>query len=85
MTADGKTSEWKSKALPAYQRRTRAADALIAGAYLSGTDARRVRRTLAALFGGAVGKDTVNRVWRKVRVTQRRRTIARSPTSRSCV
>jgi len=30
----GKTSEWKSKSLPAYQRRTKAADALIAGAYL---------------------------------------------------
>jgi putative transposase len=64
--ADGKTSEWKSKTLPAYQRRTRAADALIAGAYLSGTNTRRVRRALAALFGGAVGKDTVSRVWRKV-------------------
>jgi putative transposase len=66
MAADGKTSEWRSKALPAYQRRTRAADALIAGAYLSGTNTRRVRRALAALFGGAVGKDTVSRVWRKV-------------------
>jgi putative transposase len=64
--ADGRTSEWKSKTLPAYQRRTRAADALIAGAYLSGTNTRRVRRALAALFGGAVGKDTVSRVWRKV-------------------
>jgi len=64
--ADGKTSEWKSKTLPAYQRRTRAADALIAGAYLAGTNTRRVRRALAALFGGAVGKDTVSRVWRKV-------------------
>lgn len=31
----GKTSEWKSKSLPAYQRRTKAADALIAGAYLA--------------------------------------------------
>jgi putative transposase len=65
-SVNGKTSEWKSKALPAYQRRTRAADSLIAGAYLSGTNTRRVRRALAALFGGAVGKDTVSRVWRKV-------------------
>src|SRR6266536_2009390 len=62
----GGTSEWKSKVLRAYQRRTLAADALIAGAYLSGTNTRRVRRALAALFGGAVGKDTVSRVWRKV-------------------
>src|SRR5471030_2157322 len=66
-TTDGKTTEWKSKALRAYQRRTLAADALIAGAYLAGTNTRRVRRALAALFGGAVGKDTVSRVWRKVK------------------
>jgi putative transposase len=32
-TPDGKTTEWKSKALRAYQRRTLVADALIAGAY----------------------------------------------------
>jgi putative transposase len=64
---DGKTTEWKSKVVLAYQRRTRAADALIASAYLSGTNTRRVRRALAALFGGAVGKDTVSRVWRKVK------------------
>src|SRR6059058_823165 len=66
-TAEGKTTEWKSRALRAYQRRTRHADALIAGAYLAGTNTRRVRRALAAVFGGAVGKDTVSRVWRKVK------------------
>jgi len=66
-TADGTTTEWKSRALRAYQRRTLAADALIAGCYLAGTNTRRVRRALGALFGGAVGKDTVSRVWRKVR------------------
>jgi transposase-like protein len=66
-TADGKTTEWKSRALRAYQRRTLAADALIAGTYLAGTNTRRVQRALAALFGGAVGKDTVSRVWRKVK------------------
>jgi putative transposase len=66
-TAEGKTTEWKSKALRAYQRRTQQADSLIAGAYLAGTNTRRVRRALAAVFGGAVGKDTVSRVWRKVK------------------
>ena len=66
-TPEGKTTEWKSKALRAYQRRTLAADALIAGSYLAGTNTRRVRRALAGLFGGAVGKDTVSRVWRKVK------------------
>src|SRR5215472_4563604 len=66
-TADGKTTEWRSQALRAYQRRTLAADALIAGVYLSGTNTRRVRRALTTLFAGAVGKDTVSRVWRKVK------------------
>ena len=66
-TAEGKTTEWKSQSLRAYQRRTLAADALIAGTYLAGTNTRRVRRALFALFGGAVGKDTVSRVWRKVK------------------
>jgi putative transposase len=65
--SDGKTVEWKNATIPAYQRRTKQADALIAGAYLSGTNTRRVRRALAALFGAAVGKDTVSRVWRKVK------------------
>src|SRR5712692_6208209 len=53
--SDGKTTEWRSSALRAYQRRTLAADALIASAYLSGTNTRRVRRALTALFNGAVG------------------------------
>ena len=65
--ADGKTTEWRSSALRAYQRRTLAADALIASTYLAGTNTRRVRRALAALFGGTVGKDTVSRTWRKVK------------------
>ena len=66
-TPDGETTEWKSQALRAYQRRTLVADALIAGTYLAGTNTRRVRRALGALFNGAVGKDTVSRVWRKVK------------------
>src|SRR3954466_8103802 len=64
--AEGGTREWKSSVIPAYQRRTRQAEALIAGAYLSGTNTRRVRRALAALFGGTIGKDIVSRAWRKV-------------------
>ena len=49
------------------QRRSKRADALIAGAYFAGTSMRRVCWALAALFGGAAGKDTVSRVWRKAR------------------
>ena len=62
--ADGKTREWM---LRTYQRRTLAADALIASAYLAGTNTRRVRRALKALFAEGIGKDVVSRVWRKVK------------------
>jgi NAD kinase len=48
----------KSQALRAYQRRTLAADALVAGCYLAGTNTRWL---LGALFGSAAGKDTVSR------------------------
>src|SRR5246127_495341 len=67
VTAEGKTTEWRSTSLRAYQRRTKQADSLIAGAYLAGTNTRRVRGGLSAVFGGAVSKDTVSRVWRKVK------------------
>jgi putative transposase len=65
--AGGATREWRSAVLPRYARRTRQVEALIAGAYLAGTNTRRVRRALAALFKGAISKDTVSRVWRKVK------------------
>ena len=64
--ADGVSREWHSEALPRYVRMTKQVEALIAGAYLSGTNTRRVRRALGALFKGAVGKDVVSRTWRKV-------------------
>jgi putative transposase len=64
---DGSTHEWRSAVLPRYARRTRQAEALIASAYLAGTNTRRVQRALAALFRGAVGKDVVSRAWRKVK------------------
>ena len=49
---DGRASEWRSRALPRYQRLTRKAEALIASVYLSGTNTRRVKR---ALFGALPG------------------------------
>jgi len=66
-TEGGGTQEWRSATLPRYARMTRQVEALIAGAYLSGTNTRRVKRALAALLGGAVGKDVVSRTWRKVK------------------
>jgi putative transposase len=65
--ADGATREWRSAVLPRYARMTRQVEALIASAYLSGTNTRRVKRALGALFKGAVGKDVVSRVWRKLK------------------
>jgi putative transposase len=64
---DGKTTEWRSLALPRYARMTRQVEALIAASYLAGTNTRRVRRALGALFRGAVGKDVVSRTWRRVK------------------
>jgi len=64
---EGKVREWRSKALPRYQRLTKTAEALIASVYLSGTNTRRVKRALFALFKGAVSKDVVSRAWRKVK------------------
>ena len=64
---DGRSREWRSQALPRYRRLTRKAEALIAGAYLAGTNTRRVKRALSTLFAGAVGKDVVSRAWRKVK------------------
>jgi transposase-like protein len=65
---DGKITEWRSKALPRYQRLTKKAEALIASVYLAGTNTRRVKRALYGLFQGAVSKDVVSRAWRKVKV-----------------
>ena len=48
--ADGTNLEWRSEVLPRYARMTKQVEALIAGAYLSGTNTRRVRRALGALF-----------------------------------
>jgi len=67
LSTDGSSREWHSAVLPRYARMTKQAEALIAAAYLAGTNTRRVKRALAALFKGAVSKDIVSRVWRKVK------------------
>src|ERR1044071_9725309 len=64
---DGTTEEWRSATLPRYARMTRQVEALIAASYLAGTNTRRVRRALGALFRGAVGKDVVSRTWRRIK------------------
>ncbi len=64
---DAGEQEWKSALLPAYKRLSRRAEALIAAAYLAGVNTRRVRRALAKLFEGRIGKDIVSRAWQKTR------------------
>jgi putative transposase len=59
--------EWRSGLLPAYRRLSRRAEALVAQAYLAGVNTRRVRRALAGLLAGRVGKDAVSRAWRRTR------------------
>ena len=78
-SCEGRTKEWRSAVLPRYGRITRQAEALIAATYLAGTNTRRVKRALGALFKGAVGKDVVSRTWRKVQADWRnwnRRSLA---------
>ena len=71
----GKATEWRSKALPRYQRLTKSEEdqktawdavfptneALIAAVTLSGTNPRRVKRALFGLFEGVLSKDVVSR------------------------
>jgi putative transposase len=67
LTDEAGEQEWKSGLLPAYKRLSHRAEALIAEAYLAGMNTRRVRRALARLFEGHVGKDVVSRAWQRMR------------------
>ena len=65
---DGKTRELaERRSLRAYQRRTRRRRLDLPGLSPAGTNTRRVRRALNAVFAGPVGKDVVSRVWRKTK------------------
>ena len=59
----GGTQDWRSTVLPRYARMTSQIEPLIAGTYLTGTNTRRVKLALGALFRGTVGKDVVSRTW----------------------
>ncbi len=57
------TVEWRSEALPRYQRRTARVDEAILGVYLAGGNSRRIRGALAPLLrGGPLSKDAVSRL-----------------------
>ena len=62
-TEAGQTTEWSSRIVPRYQRRTRRIDEAIVGVYLSGSNTRRIRGALAPLLkGGPLSKDAVSRL-----------------------
>ena len=62
------TQEWHSQLLPRYHRRSRAVDETVLGAYLAGTNTRRMQRALQPLLKGApLSKSAVSRVMRTLR------------------
>ncbi len=48
---DGSTKEFQSEVVPRYARRTRKVDEAILGAYLAGSNTRRIRKALEPLLG----------------------------------
>jgi transposase-like protein len=66
--ADGKESEWHSRIIPRYQRRTERVDGALLGSYLSGINSRRLRGALSPLLRGApLSKDAVSRLVGRLR------------------
>src|SRR5215471_7276831 len=66
--ADGAESEWRSRIIPRYQRRTERVDAALLGTYLSGINTRRLRGALSPLLRGApLSKDAVSRLVGRLR------------------
>jgi transposase-like protein len=61
--SSGGEREWRSEAMPRYQRRTSRVDEAILGLYLSGANTRRIRGALAPLLReGPLSKDAVSRL-----------------------
>lgn len=66
--ADGEESEWHSRIIPRYQRRTERVDSALLGSYLSGINTRRLRGALSPLLRGApLSKDAVSRLVGRLR------------------
>jgi len=66
--SDGAESEWHSRIIPRYQRRTERVDAALLGTYLSGINTCRLRGALSPLLRGApLSKDAVSRLVGRLR------------------
>jgi putative transposase len=67
-SANGTESEWHSRIIGRYQRRTQRVDAALLGTYLSGINTRRLRGALSPLLRGApLSKDAVSRLVGRLR------------------
>ena len=65
---EGTSSEFQSRMLPRYERRTREVDEALLGVYLQGVNTRRVKAALRPLLkGAALSKSTVSRVVARVK------------------
>jgi putative transposase len=65
---EGQESEWHSRVIRRYQRRTERVDGAILGLYLGGINTRRLRGALAPLLRGApLSKDAVSRLVGRMR------------------
>lgn len=63
LKANGSTEEWQSQLVPRYERRSRSLDATLISMYFSGTNLRRIKRTLRPLLSEApLDKNVVSRL-----------------------
>ena len=61
--ASGASTEWQSKIVPKYERRTASLDETLVGMYLSGTNLRRIKQALKPLLAGTpLDKNVVSRL-----------------------
>lgn len=66
--ACGNETEWRSRLLPLYKRRTKQLDAALVSLYFSGTNEGRIRQALEPLVSGApMSKSTISRVVNKLK------------------
>jgi transposase-like protein len=66
--ANGASTEWQSRLVPRYRRRSRVVDETVMGAYLAGVNTRRLQGALQPLLKGvALSKSAVSRVMRTLR------------------
>jgi putative transposase len=65
---EGEESEWHSRLIPRYQRRTERVDRALLGSYLSGINSRRLRGALSPLLRAApLSKDAISRLVGRLR------------------